>query len=493
MHVPLFIGIGILSALLLFKRTAGRTDKERPGRIVFLHSFSDRLPVHLIFPKPIQHIIPTVSFIQLIISRPYHDTGSVDIFSDDDTCFFKDLLKEACILRKNPAGQHHILEDHDTLFITGIQEMLRLINTSAPDTQHGYIGIHNPADIIIVFLIPDFSVNTVKRYPIGPADKKPLSVHAEKKASPPFILLLNQFHRANAESEASFIQNTVFSPQANPYLIEKRIPIRSGPPQPGLIQGKRKILRFLTGELSCKYLFPICLKFQQNRLIRLFFYVIQDTAPQTQLRTVPFQPFRNKLCIMQDRMIPAFEQHRLPNSCCETMAAEIPSPVHLRLAQKHSGRIILRINPFSGHIRRVAKGGEHLNHQAVFLTISEKLRHIKGIFQIHVPAHSQADAVQPDSGYGINAFKTKGIFFRFPFLFHIKGVIIYPILFFNPSFLIQILAIIISVNISIPFQRRPDVLRHPGIHPVVRIKSILHDFIYLKGIVIVVFQLIASL
>ena len=38
------------------------------------------------------------------------------------------------------------------------------------------------------------------------------------------------------------------------------------------------------------------------------------------------------------------------------------------------------------HFRGITQRGYHLDHQTVFLPIAEQIRHIKGIFQIHIPA-----------------------------------------------------------------------------------------------------------
>lgn len=100
--------------------------------------------------------LPTPSvpaFLDLVVSIPEDNTGMISEISDVILNFSGDILDILVISWVHITGEHEIVPEHDTIFITEVVEYLVFELTTSPETEHVVFGIDCSAEALEVDLL----------------------------------------------------------------------------------------------------------------------------------------------------------------------------------------------------------------------------------------------------------------------------------------------------------------------------------------------------
>ena len=102
-----------------------------------------------------------------------------------------------------------------------------------------------------------------------------------------------------------------------------------------------------------------------------------------------------------------FKINGFPQTNCKAMTAEIPSPVHLRFAKKHTCGIIFGVNSLFTCACGMPQRREHLYYKAVFLPKQKCITHGKCVFPEHVLACPKQCPIEPNAGERIHTLQAQ--------------------------------------------------------------------------------------
>ena len=92
---------------------------------------------------------------------------------------------------------------------------------------------------------------------------------------------------------------------------------------------------------------------------------------------------------------------------CKAMTTEIPSPIHLRFAKKHTCGIIFGVNSLFTCACGMPQRREHLYYKAVFLPKQKCITHGKCVFPEHVLACPKQCPIEPNAGERIHTLQAQ--------------------------------------------------------------------------------------
>ena len=161
--------------------------------------------------------------------------------------------------------------------------------------------------------------------------------------------------------------------------------------------------------------------------------------------------------------VPALQIHGFPYPVCQTMSAEIPSPVHLGLPDYHPGTVLRRpdicsVDSFCPFYRRY-----DTYCQRIIAPVPKHFSHIKSVRDKHIIGLTHTNPIKPYFRQRVDSLEAKQILLPLQILPTVEFLHIEPVALLNPSFPIQIFPQIITVYKPLFPQDGPHVSRHPGI------------------------------
>ena len=148
-------------------------------------------PLVLLLPTP---VFPAV--LHLVIATPHHHTGMLRYAAYLLRSLFFDIVEESAVGGIEGTTEVEIDPHHETQRVAKVKEVVRLVNSTSPHSEHVKIGLLGGGEQVAVAC----TVGTVEhgermnRNPVGTLHKKGLAVTIEGEALADGVLFLLQRH-----------------------------------------------------------------------------------------------------------------------------------------------------------------------------------------------------------------------------------------------------------------------------------------------------------
>ena len=160
------------------------------------------------------------------------------------------------IFRDVCAGEHHILPDHDSFFVTKIVESIAFVDSATPYAQHIEICFCSFGNKIIVFFYVDRPDKAFRRHPIRPFYKNLLPVYDEFISRNIFPdRFLQEFYFPKSQSSSPLINDLSVPYKFHLIGVQRLRTFPRRIPQPRIVDAK--VLKIFLPFYSALERFPL--------------------------------------------------------------------------------------------------------------------------------------------------------------------------------------------------------------------------------------------